>query len=446
MAIAQDSATSQTGSPRGRALADAAAAVLPGGVNSSTRYIGEPYGFAAADGAWVTDLDGRRYLDYHAAFGAILLGHNAPVVNEAVAATIGRLDLIGIGVTELEVQLAQRVVEVVPSAEMAISTMSGSEAVSQAVRLARAATQRRYLVKFQGGFHGWYDSVARNVISAPDRAYRRDPLSAGIPDEAIDATLIAEFNDLASVEALFAAHPEQIAAVVLEPIPHNVGALVPTDEFVTGLRKVTEQYGALLVFDEVITGFRHALGGYQQICGVTPDLTTFGKGMANGLPIGGLAGRRDLMERFDGRTGDVLLAGTFNGNPIASAAAIATIDYLQANPDFYTRTHGLGERMRAGLGSIVDELGIEATVAGFGGVFCLYFTSGDIHGYRDLLANDGSAYVAFHRRMTDAGHLMLPLALKRNHISGAHTEQDIDATLDAARTVLKGMQADGTIS
>jgi glutamate-1-semialdehyde 2,1-aminomutase len=446
MAIAQDSATSQTGSPRGRALADAAAAVLPGGVNSSTRYIGEPYGFAAADGAWVTDLDGRRYLDYHAAFGAILLGHNAPVVNEAVAATIGGIDLVGIGVTELEVRLAQRVVEVVPSAEMAISTMSGSEAVSQAVRLARAATQRRYLVKFQGGFHGWYDSVARNVISAPDRAYRRDPLSAGIPDEAIDATLIAEFNDLASVEALFAAHPEQIAAVVLEPIPHNVGALVPTDEFVTGLRKVTEQYGALLVFDEVITGFRHALGGYQQICGVTPDLTTFGKGMANGLPIGGLAGRRDLMGRFDGRTGDVLLAGTFNGNPIASAAAIATIDYLQANPDFYTRTHGLGERMRAGLGSIVDELGIEATVAGFGGVFCLYFTSGDIHGYRDLLANDGSAYVAFHRRMTDAGHLMLPLALKRNHISGAHTEQDIDATLDAARTVLKGMQADGTIS
>jgi glutamate-1-semialdehyde aminotransferase len=210
---------------------------------------------------------------------------------------------------------------------------------------------------------------------------------------------------------------------VLEPIPHNVGALVPTDEFVTGLRKLTEQHGVLLIFDEVISGFRHSLGGYQQICGVTPDLTTFGKGMANGLPIGGLAGRRDLMQRFDGRTGDVLLAGTFNGSPLASAATIATIDYLRANPDFYTRTHGLGERMRAGLRDIVDELGIEATVAGFGGVFCLYFTAGDIRGYRELLANDGSAYVAFHRRMTESGHLMLPLALKRNHISGAHTDR-----------------------
>jgi glutamate-1-semialdehyde 2,1-aminomutase len=432
-----------TDSPRGKALADAAAAVLPGGVNSATRYIGEPYAFTAADGPWVTDLDGRRYLDYHAAFGAILLGHNSPIVNDAVASTIGGLDLMGIGVTELEVELAQRVIDVVPSAEMTISTMSGSEAVAQAVRLARAATGRRYLVKVQGGFHGWNGSVARNVISAPDKAYGRDPLSAGILDEVVDGTLIGEFNDLSSIEELFARYPEQIAAVIMEPIPHNVGALVPTQEFVTGLRKLTSEQRALLVFDEVITGFRHAVGGYQEICGVTPDLTTFGKGMANGMPIGGLAGRRDLMERFDGRNGDVLLAGTFNGNPLSSVAAIATIDYLRANPDFYTRTHGLGERMRAGLRLIVDELGLRATVAGFGGVFCVYFAEGPIRGYRDLLRNDGNAYVTFHRRMIEAGHLMLPLALKRNHISGAHTEEDIDSTLDAARTVLKGMQADG---
>ncbi|HEY3717285.1 MAG TPA: aspartate aminotransferase family protein [Jatrophihabitantaceae bacterium] len=429
---------------RGRALAEAAARVLPGGVNSATRSIGAPYAFAAADGAWVTDLDGRRYLDYHAAFGAILLGHNEPIVNDAVRAVLaGGLDLVGLGVSELEVELAERVVELVPSADMAISTMTGSEATFQAVRLARAATERRYLIKFQGGFHGWHDSVARNVISAPDRAYGRDPLSAGILEEMIDATLIAEFNDLASVEALFAQYPDQIAAVLLEPIPHNVGALVPTQEFVTALRRVTDEQGALLIFDEVITGFRHALGGYQQICGVTPDLTTFGKGMANGVPIGGLGGRRDLMERFDGHGGDVLLAGTFNGGPIGTAAAIATIDYLRANPDFYVRTYALGDRMRAGLRAIVDELGLAATVAGFGGVFCVYFTPGEVHGYRDLLANDTDAYVAFHRRMTEAGHLMLPLALKRNHISGAHTEQDIDTTLDAARTVLKGMQADG---
>lgn len=433
------------GSPRGAVLAQAAAQVIPGGVNSATRYIGEPYGFADADGAWITDLDGRRYLDYHAAFGAILLGHNHPVVNDAVAAVVrGGLDLAGLGVTELEVELARRVTEVIPSAEMVITTMSGTEATFQAVRLARAATRRRYLVKFQGGFHGAHDSVARNVISTPERAYKRDPLSAGILDEVVDATLIAEFNDLASVSELFARYPEQIAAVILEPVPHNVGALVPEDQFIKGLRALTEEQGALLIFDEVITGFRHALGGYQEICGVMPDLTTFGKGMGNGYPIGGLAGPRELMERFDGAAGgDVMLAGTFNGNPLGNAAAIATIDYLRAHPDFYTRTFALGERMRGGLRSITEELGIAATVAGFGGVFCLYFTAQPALGYRQLLANDDRAYVAFHRGMTERGHLMLPLSLKRNHISGAHTTADVDSTLEAARDALTDLKASG---
>jgi len=432
-------------SPRGQRLADDAAKVLPGGVNSATRYIGEPYAFAGADGAYLTDLDGRRYLDYHAAFGAILLGHNVPVVDDAVRAVIGRRDLTGLGVTELEVRLAQRVTEIMPSAQMMIATMSGSEATAQAIRLARGVTGRSLIIKFQGGFHGWHDSVARNVISPAERAYRVDPLSAGILDSALDATLIAEFNDLNSVRALFETHHEAIAAIILEPIPHNVGALVPTQEFVTGLRKLTTDRGAVLIFDEVITGFRHALGGYQEICGVTPDITTFGKGMANGYPIGGVAGRRDLMEHFDGRTGDVLLAGTFNGNPIACAAAIATIDYLRDNPDFYVRTHSLGDRMRDGLRNIVGELGISATIAGFGGIFVLYFTEGPISGYRDLLRNDNNAYITFHRRMTDAGFLMLPLSLKRNHISGSHTAEDVDRTLDAARTVLRGMRSDGLI-
>ncbi|TDD96773.1 aspartate aminotransferase family protein [Jiangella asiatica] len=429
---------------RGWALHQAASDVIPGGVNSATRYVGHPYAFAGGDGAYVVDLDGNRYLDYHAAFGAILIGHNSPVVDDPVRAVVGTIDLFGLGVTELEVELATRITEVIPSAEMMIATMSGSEATAQAVRLARATTGRQLLVKFQGGFHGWHDAVARNVISAPELAYGRDPLSAGILDSALDSTLIAEFNDLGSVRALFEQYPERIAAVILEPIPHNVGALVPTQEFVDGLRTLTRDQGALLIFDEVITGFRHALGGYQEICGVDPDLTTFGKGMANGYPIGGLAGPRSLMERFDGQKGDVLLAGTFNGYAIGATAAIATIDHLRASPDFYTRTHALGERMRAGLASIVEEVGIQATVAGYGGVFSLYFTGGPIRGYRDLMRNDNQAYAAFHRRMTDAGFLMIPMSLKRNHISGAHTEDDVDRTLEAAREVLTGMKADGT--
>lgn len=433
-------------SRRGLELHQRARKLLPGGVNSATRYVGSPYAFESGDGAYVVDVDGRPYLDYHAAFGAILLGHNSPIVDSAVEKVIGKIDIFGLGVTELEVELAERIVDIIPSAEMMISTMSGSEATAQAVRLARGATGRPLLVKFQGGFHGWHDAVARNVISKPELAYGRDPLSAGILDSALDATLIAEFNDLSSVAALFEQHPGEIAAVILEPIPHNVGALVPTQEFVEGLRALTAKHGSVLIFDEVITGFRHALGGYQQICGVLPDLTTFGKGMANGYPIGGLAGRRSLMENFDGLKGDVLLAGTFNGYPIGSTAAIATIDYLRANPEFYERTRRLGERIRSGLRDIVTELGIPATVAGYGGVFSLYFTNGPIRGYRDLMRNDDNAYSAFHRRMTQAGFLMIPMSLKRNHVSGSHNDDDIDRTLEAARDVLAGIVSDRRLS
>jgi glutamate-1-semialdehyde-2,1-aminomutase len=427
-------------SPRGRAIAEAAARVIPGGVNSATRYVGEPYAFVAADGAYVTDADGRRYLDYHAAFGAVLLGHNAPVVNDAIRAALGGVDLIGLGVLEAEVALAERIVALIPSAESMIATTSGSEATAQAIRLSRGVTGRDLIVKFQGNFHGWGDPVARNVISGPEKAYGLDPLSAGILPEALASTLIAEFNDLDSVVKLFDEHPGRVAAVIMEPIPHNVGALLPTTRFVTGLRELTRDRGALFIMDEVITGFRHAPGGYQSVLGVTPDLTTFGKGMANGFPVGGLAGRRDIMEHFNGQGGDVLLAGTFNGHPLACAAALATVDYLSTNPDFYPRTHAFGEKLRTGLGAIVEELGIEATPAGFGGVFALYFAKGPLLGYRDLLRNDNGAYVAFHRGMTERGFLMLPMSLKRNHVSGAHTEEDIDRTLEAARDTLKELK------
>ncbi|MFI6907706.1 aspartate aminotransferase family protein [Nonomuraea sp. NPDC050394] len=428
--------------PLGHAIDEAARRVLPGGVNSATRQVGAPYAFTAADGAYVSDADGHRYLDYHAAFGAVLLGHNHPAVRQAVLTALDGIDLMGLGVTPIEVELAELACELIPSAEMMITTMSGSEATVQAVRLARAVTGRSLLVKFQGCYHGWGDALARNVISKPESAYGRDPLSAGLLDSAVDATLIAEFNDLDSVRALFEAHPEQIAAVFLEPIPHNVGALVPTREFVEGLRELTRQEGALLVFDEVITGFRHALGGYQQVCGVLPDLTAFGKAMANGFPTAGLAGPRELMERF---AADVLLAGTFNGHPVAAHAAVATMRHLRDNPDFYLRTHRLGQRLRDGLGEIAAELDVDATVSGFGGVFVLYFGTGPVSGYRDLMRNDHAAYAAFHRRMTGKGFLMLPMALKRNHVSGAHTDADIDLTLDAARDVLKEMRADGVV-
>ena len=311
---------------------------IPGGVNSATRSIGSPSGFRMAKGSRLVDFDGREYVDYHAAFGAILLGHSDDRVNAAVQRSLGDLDLVGLGVTELEIEVARLTAELIPSVEMSISTMSGTEATMQAVRLSRAVTGRKYLLKFQGCFHGWHDAVARNVASPAERAYTRDPLSAGILDDALDSTLVAEFNDLDSVTALFQAYPDQIAAIILEPVPHNVGALLPDQAFLEGLRELATSEGSILIFDEVITGFRHAPGGYQELCGITPDLTSYGKAMGNGFPVAGMGGRADLMSRFSSAGGDVVLAGTFNGNPVSMAAAIETMTLI-TDPDVGFHAH-----------------------------------------------------------------------------------------------------------
>ncbi|OYN91378.1 aspartate aminotransferase family protein [Parenemella sanctibonifatiensis] len=427
-----------------RRLAETAEQIIPGGVNSATRRIAAPWSWKSAHGATITDLDGNDYIDYHAAFGAILLGHTNERVNAAVSKAITDIDLVGLGTTELEVEAAQLIVDAIPSAEMTISTMSGSEATFQAVRLARGATHRPFILKFQGCFHGSYDAIARNVISPAERAWQRDPNSSGILDDAVDHTLIAEFNDLASVEELFASHPEQIAAVILEPVPHNVGAVIPDQSFLEGLREITRRDGSLLIFDEVITGFRHALGGYQELCGVMPDLTTFGKSMGNGFPVAGLAGTREVMSNFTPAGGTVMLAGTFNGNAASMAAAIATITALQdPEVDFYGHVRRLGDRMRSGLQEITDDLGVPAQMAGIGSVFVAYFLEGEVKGYRDLLRNNDEAQLTFHRRMIDQGSFMYPMALKRNHISLAHTEQHVDETLSQAQQVLGEMAREG---
>jgi glutamate-1-semialdehyde 2,1-aminomutase len=433
-----------TDSLNSRALAEEAERIIPGGVNSATRRIGAPWAWRSARGATITDLDGRDYTDYHAAFGAILLGHVDERVNAAVTAAIQDIDLVGLGTTDLEVEAARLITESIPSAEVVISTMSGSESVFQAIRLARGTTGRPYIVKFQGCFHGSYDAIARNVISTPETAWGMDSNSAGILPDALEHTLIAEFNDLASVQELFAQHPGEIAAVILEPVPHNVGALIPEQAFLEGLRELTRREGSLLIFDEVITGFRHALGGYQELCGITPDLTTFGKAMGNGYPVAGLGGSAEIMHNFSSSGGQVMLAGTFNGNSTSMAAAVATINVLKdPEVDFYGHVRRLGDRMRDGLRRITADHGIPAVITGVGSVFIAYFLEGEVHGYRDLLRNDDEAYATFHRRMIDKGSFMYPMALKRNHISLAHTEADIDRTLEQADEVLGGMARNG---
>jgi glutamate-1-semialdehyde 2,1-aminomutase len=413
--------------------------VIPGGVSSSNRLIEPRMAFERARGAETVDADGNRYLDYHAGFGPPILGYRHEAVERRLVETLSECDMVGIGTTRLEVELAEKIVAHIPSAERVIFCGSGSEATYHALRVSRAATGRKKIVKFQGCYHGWHDYVCRNMLSAPEQIGRRDPGSAGMLDEAVDNTLVATFNDLAEVEALAESHRGEIAAIILEPIPHNIGCVMPQPGFLEGLRRLTREHGIVLVFDEVITGFRHGLGGYQKIAGIVPDLTTLGKAMANGFPMAAICGRADLMERFAPRPrGDVLLAGTYNAHPLACAAALATIGVLESER-VHEHIFRLGERMRAGLHEIVAGLGLRATVAGFGSVFLTYFMDGEIRNYTDLMRNDAARFVGYRQSLLEKGIFKLPVNLKRNHVSYAHTDAHIDRTLEACRTVLKDM-------
>ena len=345
---------------------------------------------------------------------------------------------MGVGVTEIEVELAERICALIPSVERVLLTETGSEATFHALRVARAATGRRHVIKFQGCYHGWHDSVAMNVISPAERVGQKDPLSKGMLPEVIDATIVCRFNDADDVERALVDH--DVAAIILEPIPHNIGAVLPQPGFLERLRELATKHGTVLIFDEVITGFRHALGGYQSIAGVTPDLTTMGKAMGNGWPISALGGKAELMDLFSTTPGHpVFFAGTFNGHPPTTAAALATIDKLQREP-VHEHVFALGERTRQGLRELYARLGVPVAVSGFGSVFVTYFLEGPVTSYDDLLANDVDLFIGYRRELMEHGIFELPLNLKRSHFSYAHTDDDVDrlleATEEAVTTVL----------
>jgi glutamate-1-semialdehyde 2,1-aminomutase len=366
-------------SPASSELLDRAAEWIPGGVNTCRRRSNPRLCFSRGAGAYLWDLEGRRYIDYHAAYGAIFLGHSHPAVTARVAKAIEERVLFGVGVTEAEVALARKIVEHVPSAEQVVVCNSGSEATYHAIRLARGVTGRQKIVKFQGCYNGFHDYVLRNGLSSPELVGRRDPGSAGMLDAAVDATEVCRFNDLDDVRRVL---DEQIAAVVIEPIGHNSPGILPEPGFLEGLRALCDETGSLLIFDEVITGFRHHLGGFQAICGVLPDLTTLGKAIANGFPIAAIAGRREHMQHFNTTaTGDVHFGGTYNGNAVGVEAALATIDELERG-EVHARVFALGERMRDGLAAIAGEAGIPAVVGGYGSLFvlcraCTFLARGD---------------------------------------------------------------------
>jgi glutamate-1-semialdehyde 2,1-aminomutase len=420
-------------------LYEQACQVMPGGVNSSLRNIQPHLIFKKSVGATLIDADGNEYIDYQAAFGPPLLGHNQPAINRRVTEALEGCLLPGVGTTELEIEVARKVQQHVPSAQKVLLCNTGSEATYHAVRVSRAITGRKKIIKFQGCYHGFHDYVLRNIISPAEKVGKVDAGSAGIFPEVLESTLVCAFNSLDEVEQALTTHRGQVAAIILEPIPHNIGCVLPKPGFLEGLRELASAHGAVLIFDEVITGFRHHLGGYQAICGVTPDLTTLGKAMANGFPMAALGGKAEIMDRFMTRPGgDTFFAGTFNGNAVGCAAALATIEMLEREP-VHQHVFRLGERLRQGLQEIHSRLGVKATVAGYGSVFLTYFMEGPIESYSDLLRNDAARFVEYRRQLIERGIFKMPINLKRNHVSYAHTDAHVDRTLEACEDVLKGM-------
>ncbi len=420
-----------------RELLERAMLVTPGGVNTARRKINPPLCVRRGEGAYLEDVDGNRYIDFHAAYGPILLGHSYPAVIERVREEIGEQVLFGVGTTENEVRLAEKVVEHVPCAEQVVFCNSGSESTYHAIRLARAVTGRQKILKFQGLYHGFHDYALINVMSKPEMIGKPDPMSAGILDAAVEATIVCRWNDRDSVRRAFEEAGEEIAAVIVEPVAHNSPSIMPEDGFLEFLRASCDDAGSILIYDEIITGFRHGLGGYQEIAGVTPDLGTFGKAMANGFPIAAVAGRQDLLERYNTTaTGDVTFAGTYNGGTVGVAAALATLEVLESEP-VYEHLYALGERMRQGLRGVAEEAGVEAIVSGYGSLYVMLFMEGPLRSYDDVVRNDHELFVAYRKELVRRGVFEMPENIGRNHIMYAHTEADVDRTLEVSREALR---------
>ena len=415
------------------AILERAARVIPNGVSAAGR--AEPREvIERAQGAYLWNTEGRRFVDYLNSWGAIVVGHADARVNEAVTRAIARTDLTWVGPQAGEVELAEAIVSVMPSAEKVAFFPTGTDSAIHAVHMARLATGRRRLVMFHGSYNGWADPVAvGSRFDYGDTAPGHfEANSGGLDPAAAAGAIVLDWNDAGAVRAAFAEHGDEIAAVVTEPYIHTFGAVAPAEGFLETLRELTARHGAVLVFDEVKTGFRAHLGGYQAIAGVTPDLTIFGKAVANGWTLAGLAGKEELMDLLgEGGPGSVDSNGTMNAQPYALAAGLATFEILRDGG--IDRLYELGERMRSGLRQAIAATGITAVVSGFGSEWAIYFRDAVPGTYREA-AHDhdherGEAYI---EAMLEAGVLDPPFVLGDRRLNLATTEADIDATVEAA--------------
>jgi glutamate-1-semialdehyde 2,1-aminomutase len=420
---------------RSRALMQRAERVLPGGVDSPVRAFlavgGTPPVFASAQGAHLRDEDGNDYVDMVLAYGPHILGHRAAPIVEALEAQLQRGTAFG-GPTALEVELAERVVNAMPSVAMVRFVNSGTEATMSALRLARAATGRDLVVKCSGGYHGHADMLL--VDAGSGVATLGIPGSPGVPGNAVRDTLTVPYNDEDAVRALFAAQGERIAAMIVEPVAGNMGCVPPRDGWLQALREITAQHGALLVFDEVMTGFRVAYGGAQQLYGITPDLTCLGKVIGAGLPVGAYGGRRDLMEQV-APAGPVYQAGTLSGNPLAMAAGCAALDALRSG-DAYVQLERLGGRLAEGLRAAADEAGVACAVNRAGSMLTPFLGVDAVANYEDAKRADRRRFAALHAAWLDGGVFWPPSQFEAAFLSTAHSDGDVDRVVDIAAQAL----------
>jgi glutamate-1-semialdehyde 2,1-aminomutase len=415
-----------------------AQSVLPGGASGSWRS-SDMQVVERTRGPYVWTADGRRYIDFILAWGTVVIGHSDPRVNRAVADAVAVCDITTIGPQRGEVELAERICAVMPSAEVVAFCLSGTEATLHAVQLVRAATGRQKLLKFHGSYHGWHDMLAVGVRAAPGREDRiglNVPESAGIHAGAAADVVVLPWNDRVALEDCFSVNGSQLAAAFCEPYVQSYGCTPAAPGFLERLRELCSRYGVQLVFDEVKTAFRHDLGGYQAICGITPDVTTFSKALGNGFSVGGLAGRRELMDGFQaGRDAGAVMDGTSNASPYAMAAGIATFDMLADGG--IERLHTLGERMREGLRKQIADSGVIACVSGVGGSWSLYMLREPPRNYSEALSQDSARMVEYNRQLRSRNVLEPLIALADRRLCVETTEDDVDEALEAAGQALR---------
>ncbi|MBU2054137.1 MAG: glutamate-1-semialdehyde 2,1-aminomutase [Proteobacteria bacterium] len=415
-------------------LFDQARQIIPGGVNSPVRAFravgGTPRFIREAAGAKIIDTEGREYIDYVASWGPMILGHSHPDVVAAIREAAGRGTSYG-APTEIEIGMARRIVDAFPSVEMVRMVSSGTEATMTAIRLARGFTGRDRIIKFSGCYHGHADSLL--VKAGSGVATLGIPGSPGIPPRLAELTISIPFNDSGAVGEAVSRFGDELACIIVEPVAGNMGVVPPRPGFLEDLREATRQCGSLLIFDEVITGFRLAYGGWQNLTGITPDLTCLGKIIGGGLPVGALGGRREIMERL-APTGPVYQAGTLSGNPIAMSAGIATLDILRGKS--YPALDAMAARLCAGMADLFREKGIPFRINRVGSLFTLFFTAEEVVDFATASQSDTELFARFFQGMLAAGVYLAPAQFEAGFLSFAHTDEDIARTLAACEKAL----------